>query len=199
MIKLGLRNFHYFRVSNHMVNNLSRPFSLLFIGVLTLGLTLSSCSKKRESPFPRQPKPTGNTGGGGTGGGGTGGGMNTNSQRYRDITTRNWRLVDFSETYSNPNLTPLTFNDVDPCIKDDVHTFATDLVYTRDYDAIKCIGQSADEYKGTWTLKETETKLDVDGDVWDIESLTSSRLIRSKQSTNSAGILTITREVYQSL
>jgi hypothetical protein len=76
------------------------------------------------------------------------------------------------------------------CIIDDTYTFAADSTYTG-YANTKC-GSEAKSYKGDWIFTTSDTKLDWDGDIYDLVELSGAKLVLRYKETVGSSTYTIT-------
>lgn len=97
------------------------------------------------------------------------------------ITTGSWKLtaytinpaadLDFDgDTETN------VFIYLDGCIKDDVTTFKTNGTAEGDEGATKCDAADPQTYSLTWSFTSNETKINIDGDEYNLIELTATTI-----------------------
>ena len=114
------------------------------------------------------------------------------------ITTGTWKMTAYTinpaadldldgDTETN------VFDYIDGCVKDDVTTFKTNGTAEGDEGASKCDALDPQTYSLTWSFASNETKINLDGNEFNLVELTATKLRISSSFVDNA--VTYTEEV----
>ena len=98
------------------------------------------------------------------------------------LTTGSWKITGWIVV--SGSISYDYWKEADNCIKDNIVTFKADGSLTNDEGATKCDPSDDQVLTGAWAFAENETKIEYDGDLYTIESLSASTLKLSATTTS---------------
>lgn len=104
------------------------------------------------------------------------------SSKIDALTTGNWKWSKQEEKVNSGTYEDDVIN-WDACDKDDFIKFAKDKTYEYNEGATKCDPSDDQVIPGDWDFQDNETKLSIDGEVWNIDQLDNNALVLSASET----------------